>query len=175
MPHAIETARLLIRPFTANDADPAYQMLEGHPDVWRFDPGFQRTREQRAGIIGKYAASNEEDGSGTLAATLKASGALIGYAGLQLYVLPREPLATPEVELYYKLGREPWGQGYATEACQAMIRFVFDEMRLARIVTITAAENRPSIILLERLGMRIEPALASWPGLMTATLNNHRR
>jgi RimJ/RimL family protein N-acetyltransferase len=89
-------------------------------------------------------------------------------------VLPREPLATPEVELYYKLGREYWGQGYAAEACRAMIRFAFDEMRLARIVTITATENTPSIKLTQALGMRIDPAPPSWIGSMTGTLQNDR-
>ena len=90
-------------------------------------------------------------------------------------MLPREPLATPEVELYYKLGREYWGQGYAAEACRAMIRFAFDEMRLARIVTITATENTASIKLLEALGMQIAPAPSSWAGSLTGTLQNDRR
>ena len=175
MPHVIETERLLIRPFTLNDIDAAYAVLEGHADVWKFDPGYQRTHEQRAALINKYATSNEPDGCGTVAATLKASGALIGYVGLQLYVLPREPLATPEVELYYKLGRAYWGQGYAAEACRAMIRFAFDEMRLARIVTITATENTASIKLLEALGMQIAPAPPSWAGSLTGTLQNDRR
>ena len=103
---------------SAADADEAYAVLEGHPDVWKYDPGVQRTKEQRAEVIRKYAALNEPDGCGTLAIVLKNAGRLIGYVGLQLYVLPREPVATPEVELYYKLGRDYWGQGYATEACQ---------------------------------------------------------
>jgi [ribosomal protein S5]-alanine N-acetyltransferase len=174
MPHAIETERLLIRPFTLDDIDAAYAIFEGHADVWKFDPGYQRTHEQRAALIHKYAEGNEQDGCGTLAITLKDTGALLGYVGLQLYVLPREPLATPEVELYYKLGRAYWGQGYATEACRALIRFAFDEMRLARIVTIAAAENMPSIKLLEALGMEIAPAPPSWAGSVTGTLQNDR-
>ena len=173
MPHTLETDRLLIRPFTLYDVDAAYAALEGHPDVWKYDPGFQRTREQRAAIIAKYADGNEQDGCGTLAVTLREAGTLIGYAGLQLYVLPRVPLATPEVELYYKLGRDYWGQGYAAEACRVMIRFAFVEMRLARIVTITDEKNAPSIKLLERLGMRLEPAPPSWAGSLTATLENN--
>ena len=104
----------------------------------------------------------------------KQSGTVIGYVGLQLYVLPREPLATPEVELYYKLGREFWGRGYAVEACREMIRFAFEEMRLARIVTITDNKNLPSIRLLRRLSMRIEEAPPSWAGSLTGTLENTR-
>ncbi len=172
MPRPLETEPLVLRSWTEDDLDAAYAVLEGHPDVWAFDPGYQRTREQRAAIIRKYAAGNEPDGCGTLAVVEKQSGAVIGYVGLQLYVLPREPLATPEVELYYKLGREFWGRGYAVEACREMLRFAFEEMRLARIVTITDNKNLPSIRLLGRLGMRIEEAPPSWTGSLTGTLEN---
>jgi RimJ/RimL family protein N-acetyltransferase len=164
MPPQIETNRLLLRPFKLEDADAAYVALESHPDTWRFDPGFQRTKEQRTAIIRKYAENNDREECGTLAHVVKNTGVLIGYVGLQFYILPREPLATPEVELYYKLERRTWGQGYAAEACCAMLDFAFQHLRLERIVTITQPENAPSIKLLERLGMRLAPAPAAWSG-----------
>lgn len=170
MPHELDTARLHLRAFTGDDIDLAYEVLDGHPDVWRYDPGYQRSKEQRAAIIRHYALDNEDDGPGALAVILKETGALLGYIGLQLYVWPREPVATPEVELYYKLGRAYWGQGYALEGCQAMLRFAFDEMHLARIVTITDHRNVRSIRLLARLGMRLEPAGPRWPSMLAATL-----
>lgn len=175
MPHQLETERLALRPFTMDDVDAAFEALEGHPDVWKYDPGFQRTKEQRAAIVQKYATTNDADGCGTLAITLKTDKRLIGYVGLQLYVLPREPWATPEVELYYKLGRPYWSQGYASEACDAMIRFAFDEMRLLRIVTITGKHNQESIRLLERCGMHLEDAPPAWDGMLMATLENGKR
>jgi RimJ/RimL family protein N-acetyltransferase len=167
MPHTLETGRLILRPFVVADVDEAYAVLESNPEVWRFDPGYQRSYEERRKLIEKYAAFNEPDGVGTLAVTLRAAGQLIGYVGLQLYVLPREPLATPEVELYYKLGRAWWGQGYAQEACRAMLDFAFHELRLTRIVTITQPDNDHSLRLLEKLGARLEPVPPAWqPGIM---------
>lgn len=174
MPPQLETERLLLRPFIADDMDDAYAALEGHPDVWKYDPGFQRTKEKRTAIIQRYIDMNDLDSCGTLAVVQKSSDHLIGYVGLQTYVLPREPFATPEVELYYKFGRDYWKQGYAIEACRAMIRFAFDQMRLLRIVTITNQNNEPSIHLLQRLGMRLEDAPPSWAGSLTATLDNDR-
>jgi ribosomal-protein-alanine N-acetyltransferase len=156
------------------DVDEAYEVLEGHPDVWKYDPGFQRTKEQRAAIIQKYVDTNDPNDCGTLAVVQKSDNRLMGYVGLQLYVLPREPFATPEVELYYKLGRDYWGQGYALEACRGMMRFAFDQMRLLRIVTITDQQNASSIHLLQRLGMRLETAPPSWEGMLMATLDNDR-
>jgi RimJ/RimL family protein N-acetyltransferase len=175
MPRSLETKRLLLRPFTMDDVDAAYEVLEGHPDVWKYDPGYARTWEQRAGIIHQYTIMNAPDDVGTLAVTLRESGQLIGYVGLQLYVLPSEPLATAEVELFYKLGRTYWGQGYAAEACREMIRFAFEEMRLARIVTVTDRRNEPSIRLLRRLGMTMEEGPDGWPDSLLGVLHNDRR
>lgn len=172
MPHQLETKRLLLRPFSIDDVDEAYTVLDGHPDVWKYDPGYQRTREQRAANIQRLVETNDPEECGTLAVIHKDTKLFIGYVGLQLYVLPRQPFATPEVELYYKLGRSYWGQGYATEACIAMIRFAFDEMRLIRIVTITDSNNTNSIKLLQRLGMRIEAAPLRWANFLMATLTN---
>lgn len=169
MPPLLHTDRLILRPFTPADSAAAYDVLETHPDVWRYDPGFARTRQQRAELILKYSLTNDDQGCGTLAVTLP-TGQLIGYVGLQFYVLPRAPLATPEVELYYKLGRDFWNHGYATEACQRLIRFAFDQMHLQRIVTIIRSDNAPSIKLVERLGMQVAPAPAAWSGFVMATL-----
>ncbi len=172
MPPQLQTERLILRPFTEADCDDAYQVLEGHPDVWAFDPGHPRSREERATLIRRYAADNRQDGCGTLAVTLKDDGQLIGYVGLQLYVLPSEPLATAEVELYYKLGRAYWDQGYATEACREMLRFAFEYMRLARLVICPRRENRRSIRVLERLGSRFEQAPPKWAADVMAILDN---
>lgn len=172
MPHLIETVRLILRPFTEADIDAAYAVFEGHPDVYAFDPGFRRTREQRAERVRRHAAGNEEDGEGTLAVTDRESGRLLGYVGLQLYVLPGKPCATAEVELYYKLGREYWGRGYAGEAGRAMIRFAFGEMNLLRLVTITHPDNQRSIRLLQRLGFVITPGPERWLPHVAAFLIN---
>lgn len=172
MPHALETERLLLRPYTEADIDVAYHLFEKEPEVYRFDPGFARTLEQRAAIVRRHAEQNLAEGEGTLAVALKSSGELIGQAGLQLYVLPWQPFATPEVELYYKFGKAYWGEGYAAEACRALARFAFDEMRLFRIVTITQPDNERSVRLLKCLGFSIGPAPDQWQPAVLGILTN---
>lgn len=97
MPHQLETKWLLLRPFSMDDVDVAYTVLDVHPDVWKYDPGYQRTKEQRAAIIQRLAETNDPEECGTLAVVHKDTKLFIGYVGLQLYVLPRQPFATPEV------------------------------------------------------------------------------
>jgi len=172
MPPALETERLILRPYTAADIETAFALFEQDPAVYRFDPGFARTLEQRAAIIKRLIADNLEDGEGTLAVTRKADGRMIGQAGLQLYVMPWPPFATPEVELYYKFGSAFWGQGYAAEASRALIDFAFNQMRLLRLVTVTHPQNARSVRLLERLGFCLGPAPASFkPNLMGILTN----
>jgi RimJ/RimL family protein N-acetyltransferase len=172
MPPRLTTPRLILRPFTPEDIDAAFVIFESHPDVWKYDPGHARSYDQRAAIITKYASLNDPKGEGTLAVTLKEDGQLIGYVGLQLYILPAEPLATPEVELFYKLGREHWNQGYAFEACHVMLDYAFDQLRIKRIVTVTSRENNGSIRLLTRLGFRIQDAPREWAGDVLGVLDN---
>ena len=170
----LETERLQIRPLTPDDLDALHAALDGHPDVWRFDPGYPRTREQRAAELRYRILQYERDHYGMLAVCLKATGKLIGYCGLQLYLLPSQPYATPEVELFYKLARDFWGQGLATEACRRMIDHAFDTLRLRRIVTVTHKDNSNSIALLKRLGMTIVPAPPEWADHVLGTLANAR-
>lgn len=172
MPHRLATERLILRPYTEDDIDTAYELFETHPDVYSFDPGAARTRDQRAASVRRHAAQNEDDGEGTLAVTLSDSGRMIGQVGLQLYVLPWKPYATAEVELYYKLGRLFWGHGYAEEACRALVRFAFEKMNLLRLVTITHPDNLRSVRLLQRLGFAIAPGPEQWaPHVMAVLLN----
>ncbi len=172
MPHTLQTERLVLRPFVEADIEMAQRLFEEDPEVYRFDPGYPRSLEQRAAIIRRQIEQNREDGEGTLAVTRKGTGELVGQAGLQLYVLPWQPFATPEVELYYKLGRAFWGQGYAREACRSLIDFAFRDMRLLRIVTVTQPDNQRSVRLLQCLGFSVGPAPDAWAPDVLGILTN---
>jgi RimJ/RimL family protein N-acetyltransferase len=56
------------------------------------------------------------------------------------------------------LAKQYWGQGYATEAARASLAFGFDVLNLPEIVSFTAHNNERSLKVMERLGMRHNPA-----------------
>jgi RimJ/RimL family protein N-acetyltransferase len=62
------------------------------------------------------------------------------------------------VEVSWKLAREHWGHGYATEAASEALRFGFEQIGLEEIVAMTAPENERSRRVMERLGMTHDPA-----------------
>ena len=65
---------------------------------------------------------------------------------------------TPCVEIGWRLAREHWGHGYATEAATAALAFAFGDRALEEIVAFTVPANIPSRRVMGRLGMRRLPA-----------------
>jgi RimJ/RimL family protein N-acetyltransferase len=154
-PTLIETERLVLRPHVIEDLDALYH-LTSHPDVYRFDPGYQRsleqTRENLIFRIGEY----RRHGLGRMAVLEKPTGELVGYAGLQLclYDVPGQSL--PVVEFFYGLRRDRWGRGYITEAGQALIDRGFREFKLPKIISTADKRNQPSINVMRRVGMTLQ-------------------
>lgn len=152
----IQTERLVLRPFTEADAERLHALFDAHPDVWRYDGRFPRSLEQRRELLRWRMLDFEREGWGAMGVVLRASGELIGQTGLQYWLCPRpDGTALPEVELFYKLGRDYWGQGYATEASRALLTYAIDHLHLRRVVSTASRANEHSVALMRRLGMAI--------------------
>jgi ribosomal-protein-alanine N-acetyltransferase len=62
------------------------------------------------------------------------------------------------VEIGWRLARAYWGKGYATEAAKAALDFAFGPGGLEEIVAFVAPGNRASRAVMERIGLREDPA-----------------
>lgn len=150
----IETERLILRPFAADDLD-AFAAINADPEVMRFFPA-PRTRAETAGMIDVLERRRREEGIAFSAAVERASGRLVGMIGLQR-VGPDFPFA-PTVEVGWRLARDVWGRGYATEGARAALAEGFGRLGLYEIVAFTRPDNLPSRAVMERLAMRRDPA-----------------
>ena len=175
----LETERLLIRPFTHDDLDAIFAILDVAPgDVDLDDPA--AVADAKAGrqewlewSILNYDALDRlhQPPYGDRAVELRTSGELIGAVGLAPVLLPFGQLPafggagsssgqpapnTSEVGLYWEIAAHHRRQGYATEAGAALIRYAFDTLNLQRIVATTTYDNTPSIGVMRKLGMAIE-------------------
>jgi RimJ/RimL family protein N-acetyltransferase len=150
----ILTARLILRPFTAGDLD-AFAAINADPEVMRFFAA-RRTRAETAEMIDALEQTRAADGFSFGAAEERATGRLIGMIGLKR-VTPDMPFA-PTVEVGWRLARDAWGKGYATEGARAAIADGFDRLGLSEIVAFTRPDNLPSRAVMVRLGMRHDPA-----------------
>src|SRR6267154_6298411 len=80
----------------------------------------------------------------------------IGFAGLS--VARFSAPFTPCVEVGWRLAFEHWGHGYATEAARLALGYGFGTLALSDVVSFTSATNHRSQAVMERLGMRRDPA-----------------
>jgi len=151
MTRAVElvTPRLRMRQWQEGDRL-AFAQLNADPEVMRFFPSTQN-REQSDRSIAVWAAELDERGWSNWAVEQLSDGAFIGFVGL---TIPKRALPfMPCVEIGYRLGRQYWGLGYATEAGREAIRLGFESLELQEIVSFTAKLNLPSQAVMQRLGM----------------------
>ena len=80
---------------------------------------------------------------------------LVGFIGLALPSF--ETPFTPCVEVGWRLAREHWGRGYATEGASAALAFGFENVALQEIVAFTVPANIPSRRVMGRLRMKRSP------------------
>ena len=150
----LRTERLLLRRWRASDRA-AFAALNADPEVMRHFPA-PLSREESDALIEEIEGRLEREGWGLWALELRATGRFIGFTGLSRPSFQAH--FTPAVEIGWRLAREAWGQGYATEAARAAARFGFEDLGLEQLVSFTAAGNARSRAVMHRLGMTHDPA-----------------
>ena len=152
MPETIEfsTTRLRLRQWTDADREP-FAAMNADPEVMKYFAGVD-TRQGSNRIIDIWQAELAERGWSNWAVERMDSGAFIGFVGLSVPRRLTLPF-TPCVEVGWRLAKEHWGQGYATEAAKGALRTGFDRIGLPEIVSFTSLVNRPSRAVMERIGM----------------------
>lgn len=150
----LETDRLLLRRFTADDTDFLYA-LDGDPDVIRFtnlDGKRAPYALYRDVLIPRNLLYyNKYPGYGYWVAVEKATGADIGW----FHFRPSRD-DPDEIELGYRLQKSAWGKGYATEGSRALVRKGFEELGTVRVTATALATNRASVRVMEKAGLRHE-------------------
>lgn len=150
----LRTERLLLRGWRDADLEP-FAALNGDPETMRYFPAPLR-REESDALAARAREQIETEGWGLWAVEVPGVADFAGFVGLA--VPSFEASFTPAVEVGWRLAREHWGKGYATEAAHAAVAHGFGELGLAEIVSFTSRLNEPSIRVMERIGMTRDPA-----------------
>lgn len=151
----VETERLRIRNWLETDR-PLFAEINADPKVMQFFPR-RRPREESDALMDEARRRISETGLGFFALALKDSDEPIGFLGLALTDL--EPfLPNGTVEIGWRLAVRFWQHGYVTEASEAMLRHGFENRGLAEIVSFAVKDNTRSIAVMQRLGLRHDPA-----------------
>ncbi len=152
----IETERLLLRAFRADDFDAVFAM-QSRPDVARFLYWEARTADEvRDGLARKITgtAIRAEGDALFVAATLRTTGEVVGDVVLQW-----TSAAHSTGEIGFIVHPDHQGHGYATEAARPLLALAFETLGLHRVVGRVEPRNVASSRVLEKLGLRREAHL----------------
>lgn len=172
----LTTERLLLRAWRDED-EPALARLCADPEVMRHFPR-PMTADEVGAFLERQRAQLAARGHCYFAAEHRESGRLVGFVGLshQTY----EAAHNPSVDIGWRLAREVWGQGLATEGARACLELAFGELALPLVVAVAPAVNRASLRVMEKLGMTEagtfeHPCLVDCPRLQPCVLYEARR
>lgn len=147
----LETARLLLRQITLGDADAIFA-FQSDPEVLRYyrSEAFTRLEQTQEYLQRAIEAQQRHERLGW-AIILKGSQQLIGRIHLGDW-----SVRDHRAEANYMLARAYWGQGYMSEALNALLAFAFQQTDLNRIEAYCWSKNVGSARVLEKAGMQLE-------------------
>ncbi len=145
----IETERLKLRMFQPEDVDEHLNLVYGNLEAMRFiGNGSVKTRDETAQIIAGFIRYAETHPFTIWAVERKADGAFMGQCGL--INISRND----EIEIAYAFGKPFWGQGYATEAAYASLRYGFEHGGSDYLLAVAYPDNIPSQRVMQKIGMQ---------------------
>lgn len=162
MAEYLRTERLVLRQFTADDAELLVE-LDSDPEVMRYLSGGVATDRRKIveEILPRILSYYETYAAfGLWAAEERATGEFLGWFHLR----PAPEDEDGSVELGYRLRRAAWGRGFASEGSRALLDKAFTELGVRRVNAKTMAVNRASRAVMERIGMRfVRTFRYPWP------------
>ncbi|MFI4889080.1 MAG: GNAT family N-acetyltransferase [Steroidobacterales bacterium] len=146
----IRTPRLQLREFTLDDLDGVHA-YSADPRVTRYLFFGPRDRDSSAEYLDELLASQLERPRTRFELAITASGSDVPIGACDLSLIE-----TNVVDLGYMLGHTHWGRGYATEVARALTYAAFSDLRAERVISTVDINNKASIRVLEKIGMRWE-------------------
>jgi ribosomal-protein-alanine N-acetyltransferase len=150
---SLQTERLLLRPWRPEDRAP-FAALNADPVVMRWFPSVL-TREESDALVDRIEGAFAEHGWGLWAAERRDTGAFTGFIGLSIPGF--EAPFLPGVEVGWRLAQEHWGRGFAPEGAAEALRFAFEVLGLAEVLSFTTVGNAKSRRVMEKLGLVHHP------------------
>ena len=149
----LKTERLLLRPFTLEDA-PTVQQLAGDRDIVSTTLAIPHPYEDGMAEewIGTHQGGYERGENVNFAITLTNEDVLIGAIGLAIHS------SDENAELGYWVGKPFWNNGYCTEAARGVVEYGFTDLGLNRIYARHMTRNPPSGRVMEKIGMKRKDA-----------------
>lgn len=166
----LKTNRLQLRQWKSSDHD-AFYAMSSDPQVMEYFPNVLSRAESDA-IANKCQSLIADNGWGVWAVELSETKEFIGMIGL--YQPSSELPYSPCIEILWRLARPHWGNGYASEAAEVVLKFGFEVLELKEILSFTVVNNHASRRVMERINMRDTGETFQHPDLpLSSHLSEH--
>ncbi len=153
----LSSGRICLRRWRDTDRE-TFAAMNSDARVMEFFPS-RLSRVESDAMVDRIQKHFSERDYGLWAIEVPDVAPFIGFAGLAVLVgQPFSAHFTPCVEVGWRLAFEHWGHGYATEAARLALGYGFGTLALSEVVSFTSATNHRSRAVMERLGMRRDPA-----------------
>ncbi len=146
----IETDRLLLRSWKEEDRK-HLKLINQDLEVMTY-LGSPLTEDETDYLIEKIKQELREENYGVYAVELKENKKFIGIVGLHRTAFVSD--FTPCIEILWRLDRNYWNKGYATEAAKACINYAFNTLKIDEVHSFTSKLNKASIKVMENIGLK---------------------
>jgi len=156
----IDCKNILLREYQLDDLEPLHELTH-QPEIVQYLPGWNVTKEQRLHWMANYELKENrrflqavaEDGiigdlRLRLGVILKETGEFIGWCCTGT----KEELPSPNREIVYALSAAHRNKGYATQAVQGLIRYLFENTDVELLNAIALLDNLPSQAVIQKCG-----------------------
>ena len=154
---AVEAPRLVLRRFTPADIPFAVAQEQDRTVMqWIRDPQpIEAMRERAETMAAPWRGNDGEWLAFTI--VLRGLGRAVGLVVCRVTIASHETM-----EIGYKLEPGVHRRGYGFETCTTLCAFLFDDVRVRKLIALCAAENVASWRLMEKLGMQREACLREY-------------
>jgi len=162
MNYLFSTTRLGFRKWSNNDLTDLAKLC-ADPEVMRYFPSTLNKSEAQ-NFIDRLIDHHEKNGHTYYLVELLSTQEFIGFIGLAYQEY--ESYFTPCVDIGWRLKKEAWGNGYATEGAEACLKHAFQNLKIEEIYSTTTHNNQPSEKVMQKIGMKkmdnfVHPKIAS--------------
>ena len=145
----LQSDRLILRQWTEEDFSP-FAKICADKDVMHFFPK-TLTEQESHDMARKVQSLIDSRGWGFWAVEIPNEAKFIGCVGLNV---PKESMPfAKNVEIGWRLAKDFWGNGYATEAAKEVLRYAFVELNLNEVISFAPLGNKASQHIMMKIGM----------------------
>lgn len=147
--YIFKSKRLGFRNWTNEDSD-EFSKLNSDEEVMKHFPKTLSKNEVKE-FIGRLKKHYDKNGYTYYATEIIETKEFIGMIGLAYQEYKSN--FTPAIDIGWRLKRDAWGKGYATEGAKRCLEYAFNELEINKIISVCTVKNKKSENVMKKIGM----------------------